>query len=168
MRHNLLKFKTKRLLKQRLASRSTIPYPQADLIGIVFTAEDKSRHDEIKEFVKKLEQDGKHVKVMTFLRKDMSNHEFLFDCFSEKDLNFWGSIISESANRFAQIPFDFLLYLDAAPNPFTLHLLAKSKAKCRVGKFFEGGEPYFELMIKQDGGLKALIEDIYKYTTTLR
>lgn len=168
MRLNLLKFKTQRSLKQRLSSRSSVSYDQATRIGILFSAQDKAKHEEIKEFVKKLEQDGKQVKVLTFLPKDTTNYEFLYDFYNEKDLNFWGSFTSETVNRFTEMPFDFLFYLDLSPNPFTLNVLARSKAKCRVGKYFADGEPYFEFMLEEKDGLKTLIEGIYKYISALR
>ena len=168
MRFNLLKIRTKSYLKHNKVLRSNLPYKKAALVGIIFSVEDKQKHDDIKEFMKKLEHDGKQVKVMSFLPKQKDNYEFLFDFFTDKDLSFWGHITSNSAAYFADTPFDFLYYLDTTPNPFILNLIARCKAKCRVGKFWEMGEPYFEMMIESKGGTRNLIDGMYQYTSTLK
>ena len=47
------------------------------------------------------------------------------------------------------------------------YLLARSKSKCRVGKYAENEKAYFEFMIDSNGGTKNLIDGMYKYTTQL-
>jgi len=133
--------------------RGSMPYKQAQKVGIIFSVEDKAKHDQIKEFVKRLEHDGKQVTVISFLPKKKENYEFLFDFFTDKDLTFWGNN---------------LFYIDNEPNPLIINLLAKSKAKCRVGKYVDDIEPFFELMIESKEGTKGLIDGMYKYTTLLK
>jgi hypothetical protein len=168
MKLNFLKYKTRSYLKHNTALRTSLPYNKANSIGIIFSVEDRRKHDDIKEFVRRLELEGKHVTVMSFLPKNADNYEFLFDFFTEKDLNFWGNIQSESANRFADMTFDFLFYLDTEPNPFILNILARSRAHCRVGKYFPKGEQYFEFMLEIKGGTKALIDGIHRYASKIR
>ena len=168
MKLKLLKARTDWELKRNKASRSTVPYQQALNVGVVFTVEDKQKHDAVKEFIKKLENDGKKVQVIEFLPENRENYEFKFDFFSEKDLSFWGKITAENAIRFSEKPFDFLFYIDINPNPFILHLLARGKARCRVGRSWEQGRPYFEFMIESINSNQSLIEGIYKYTSQLK
>ena len=168
MKLNFLKYNTQSHLRNNNASRANLPYKQAASIGVIFSVEDKAKHDDVKEFVRRLELDGKTVNVMSFLPKGKDNYGFLFDFFTEKDLNFWGSITSETALRFADTTFDFLYYLDVDPNPIVLNVIARSKAKCRVGKFFEEGKPFFELMLEVTNGTRDLIDTIYKYTSNLK
>jgi len=167
MKLALLQYKTRGLLKSNPSLRTTLPYKQSHSIGILFTAENKQKHEEIKELIKKLELDGKKVTVISFLPKNTENFDFLFDFFSEKDVNFWGTVTSENAIRFTEMPFDFLLYLDTTPNPMLMHLIARSKAHCRAGRFWSGFEKYFELMIESKETTRSLIEGIYKYTSVL-
>jgi len=115
-----------------------------------------------------LEQDGKQVKVLEYLPKTKENYEFLFDFFTIKDLNFWGSIHNEAAIQFAQTPFDYLFYVDEVHNPLILNLMAQSKAHCRVGQYQEENETYFEFMIQHKGTIKGLIDNMYAYTKQLR
>lgn len=130
--------------------------------------EDRQKHDDIKEFIRQLELDGKQVKVLEFLPKKKENFEFLFDFFTINDLNFWGKIDNPQVAGFTQAAFDYLFYIDNMHNPLILNLLAQSKAHCRVGKHQEGNEGFFEFMIESNGTLKGLMENMYKYTKQLK
>lgn len=137
-------------------------------MGIIFTAEDKNKHQDIKEFMHRLEHDGKHVQVLVLLPEKNENHEFEFDHFSLKDVSFWGKLNSAKAIRFCEVPFDFLFCIDTQSNPLVLDVVARSKAHCRVGRFNQNERGYFEMMIEQSGTTKGLIETMYKYTQKLR
>src|SRR5687767_15509033 len=97
MKFRFLKYKTNSLIRRNKAIRQSLPYAQALSVGIIFSVEDKAKHDEIKEFVRHLEHDGKKVKVISFLPNNKDNYEFMFDFFTEKDLSFWGNIESSTA-----------------------------------------------------------------------
>lgn len=168
MKLNLLKFRTQSILKKSRIAHLNLPYEQAKTIGIIFTVEDKQKHFIVKEFIKKVEHDGKNVQVLEYLPAKHDNYEFRFDFFTDKDLSFWGNITSSSALQFAEAPFDFLFCIDLTPHPLILHLLARSKAKCRVGRFFDEGKLYLDLMIESVSNHQALTEGMYKYTTKLK
>jgi hypothetical protein len=168
MKLNFLRIRTNNQLKSNKALRASIPYKHAVSVGIIYSIEDKQKHDHIKEFVHRLEKDGKKVQVIAYLPNKKENYEFLFDFFTLKDVSFWGSITSRNALKFSEATFDYLYYLDTEPNPLILHLLARSKAKCRVGKFWDARKPFFEMMIDSAANTPSLIDGIYKYTTQLR
>ncbi|MEO7992169.1 MAG: hypothetical protein ABI663_21640 [Chryseolinea sp.] len=168
MKLTFLKLRTNSSLKRNKTLRANLPYKQAHKIGIIFSVEDKIKHDAIKELIKKFEHDGKQVQVIEFLPDKKENYEFLFDFFSDKDLSFWGSITSENALKFSDTPFDFLYYIDATPNPLVMNLLARSKSKCRVGKFWDENSAFFELMIESNGNTRVLIDNMYTYTSQLK
>jgi hypothetical protein len=168
MRLNFLKIKTQSLVKKSKASRVNLPYSKAQTIGIIFTVEDKLKHSVVKEFIRRLEQDGKHIQVLEYLPAKTENYEFKFDFFSDKDVSFWGNITSSNALQFADANFDFLFYIDLTPNPLILHLLARSKAKCRVGKNFDNAQDFLELAIEAVANTQTLIDGMYKYATQLK
>jgi hypothetical protein len=168
MKLNFLKFKTNSLLKKHKALRSNVAYKNAKTVGIIFTVEDKQKHFIVKEFIKKLELDEKHIQVLEYLPAKHDNYEFKFDYFSDKDLSFWGNITSSAALQFADAPFDFLFYIDLEPNDLVLHLLARSKAKCRVGRYFEEGDKYMDLMIESVANTQALVDTMHKYASQLK
>ena len=160
--------RTSSALKRNKSLRATIPYSQARSIGIIFSVEDKQKHSDVKDFIHQLEHDGKKVQVLEYLPLKKENYEFRFDFFTVNDLSFWGKINSETAEKFTETPFDYLFYLDRELNPLVLHVLACSKARCRVGRFTENENAFFELMIEQNGTVKGLIETMYKYTKQLK
>lgn len=168
MKLSFLNIRTRSQLKKNRTSRVTTPFNTAQSVGVLFTVEDKKKHDEIKEFVHRLEKEGKKVQVFSFLPKNKDNYEFLFDFLTLQDISFWGNIMSGNAEKFYNSSFDYLYYLDLEPNPVLLNLLARSKAKCRIGKYWENGRAYFELMIDKVSNTKNLIEGLYKYSTQLK
>lgn len=155
-------------MRKNKSPRVSTPYKKSNSIGVIFSVEDKQKHDDVKEFVKHLEQDGKQVRVLEFLPAKTENFEFLFDFFTIQDLNFWGRIDNSKVSNFIQTTFDYLFYLDKEHNPLILNLLAESKAFCRVGNYNEQCESYFELMIENKGTVKGMIDNMYKYTKQLR
>lgn len=165
---NFLRMRTSSALKKNGSLRVSTPYQQAASVGIIFSVEDKVKHDLIKDLIKHLEQDGKKVEVLEFLPAKKENYEFLFDFFTIEDLTFWGNIQSEKAIKFSNTPFDYLFYIDSVSNPLILNLLARSKAHCRIGKWNEDESAYYELMIEANGSVKALIDNMYKYTKQLK
>lgn len=168
MKLTFLKYKTTLILRKSNIPHVSIPFSKAKTAGIIFTVEDRQKHFAVKEFIRKLEADGKHVQVLEYLPEHTENHEFKFDFFTSKEVSFWGSITSPNAIQFAEAPFDFLFYLDQKPNPLLLHLLARSKAKCRVGQYWEEGSAYLDLMIESVNNTKSLLEAIHKYVGQLR
>jgi len=60
--------RTRKALKKNQSLRASLPYQQAYNIGVFFTVEDKQKHLDVKEFIHQLEQDGKKVQVLEFLR----------------------------------------------------------------------------------------------------
>ena len=168
MKFKLLRYKTQSYLRRNTTRRSNEAYERAKSIGVIFTVEDRKKHDEIKSLIRKMEHDGKKVKALAYLPPDQENYEFMFDFFTYREISFWGNITATSAQEFAETPFDFLLYLDSKPNDLILNDVAQSKAKCRIGKFWDSGKPYFEMMIECYGDSKTLIEQLYKYTAALK
>jgi hypothetical protein len=165
---SFLKLRTDAALKRNKTVRASMPYKQAINVGIIFTVEDKQKHDDIKDFIHRLEQDGKKVTVLEFLPEKKDNYEFKFDFFTIKELSFWGNITSDAANAFAEKVFDCIYYIDRETNPLILNILARSKAHFRIGRFYDKEQQYFELMIEQNSSNRDLINSMYNYTSQLR
>jgi hypothetical protein len=168
MKMSFLNLRTKSQLKNNKTLRTSVPYNQALTIGVLFTIEDKKKHDEIKEFVHRLERDKKQVQVLAFLPRNKENYEFMFDFFTEDDISFWGNINSAGSEKFCNTSFDYLYYLDTKPNPILLNLLARSKGRCRIGKYWESGGSYFEMMIDSVANTESLFDGMLKYSTQLK
>lgn len=151
-------------------SGCNIKYKDAKKIGILYSVTGLEKHEMVKSFIKELEAAGKAVDVYTFLDKGKENFEFRYDFFEARDFGIFGKMTSKSLSQFIEKPFDFLLLIDLAPNMYMNYILARSKAKCRVGKYFPEQANYFELMInlaENQNQEQALIAQIKHYTKEL-
>lgn len=168
MKLSFLRYNTQSQLKKNKTLRSSTAFKKAIKVGVLFTIEDRAKHDAVKDFVKKLEAEGKSVTVLAFLPEKKENFEFLYNYFTVKDISFWGTLLSSDALQFSNTPFDFLYCLDETPNAMVLNVLARSKAQCRIGSYREGDETYYELMIENKNGIKGLLEGELRYSKELR
>jgi hypothetical protein len=148
-------------------SRCSVKYNDAKKIGILYSVTDLAKHELVKSFIKELEAAGKAVEVYTFLDKGKENFEFRYEFFEAADFGIFGKLASESLSKFIEKPFDFLFLIDLIPNIYMNYILARSKAKCRVGKYFPEQANYFELMInlaENQNQEQGLIAQIKHYT----
>ena len=160
----LLKYKTRKINRYNLSVRNSVKYSAATSIGILFTVEDLSKHNAIKELVQSLKDEGKQVTVLSLLPNGKDNFEFKFDYFSASEFSYMGSINNEAVHSFVAQPFDFLFHLDSEVHILNNYILAKSHARCRVGNLQEEKSEYFELMVKPLGkGIKELIDLQFNY-----
>lgn len=168
MKQTFIRLQVNSLAKKSKAIRSSIPFDDALSFGIIYTTDDKRKHDIVKDLCKQLEAKGKRVNVLTLLPEKKENFEFLFPYYTKKDFSFFGQLQSHDADKFYAMTFDYLYCLDEVPQPMILYILAKSKAKCRVGKYAEGLEHFFELMVEEKGSIQQLKDNMLKYTAVLR
>ena len=59
MKLTFLRWRTDSALRKNKSLRASTPYKRSNLVGVIFSVEDRQKHDDIKDFVKHLEQDGK-------------------------------------------------------------------------------------------------------------
>lgn len=168
MKTTILRSSTRSLLAKKKLTHTSTPYSEAIHIGILFTVEDRQKHEHIKELIKSLERDGKKVTALCFLPDNRENYEFKFNYYTKADVSFWGNLTSSDALNFSDVAFDFLYCLDQQPNIFILNVIARSKAKCRIGPNFSEGKSYFEMMIESNFDIKDLIDGVYRYSKQLR
>lgn len=165
----LLAYRTSKLSRKNSAPRSSIGYNKVESIGILFTIENKVKHENVKALIKQLELDGKTVEVLAYLPKNNENHEFLFDFFTAKDISFWGKFTSDLIEKFSLKSFDYLFYIDNQSNLIMRNILAMSKAKCRIAHSNELNAPYSEMMVQveEKNSIKKLTDEMYRYTKML-
>ncbi len=163
-----LSYKTKRFLKSNLNLRQSMPYDLAQNFGVLFSNDTPDKGKIVEQLSAHLKGDNKKVKVLAYDRNVEIKH-LPFESFSKKDLNFWGNITNQSVRKFSETSFDFLICLDHNPGEIIKNLLAKSKAKCRVGvcNDFEAYQKTFELIVQTTNG-SNIIDSVYSYTKNIR
>ena len=161
----ILPFNTRKLVKNPPVSRGSTPFQEVQQIGILYTIEDKAKHQEVSLLVQELEEMGKKVQVLCYKPKNADNPDFRFEFFEEANLSFFGRLEGESIDTFLKKPFDYLFFLDKEANLYMENILARSKARCRVAiNQPEDKRALFELMIQpKSQNLRELIAEILRY-----
>ncbi len=164
-----LSFKTASFLKSGKVKRTANGFSDSLSIGILFTYSDKHNFELVNGMIDKLRSEGKEVSPITYIVKTGEDDTYDFPFFNFDDIDFWGNWKKPLVNNFIDIPFDFLLNLDLNTNRATQNVLARSKARCRVGRFEEGKSDYFEMMIDhKENDYEAFIEQVYRYIKNVR
>ena len=141
-----IQFKNNKLRKINRQETHSVRYDDATLIGIVFTNNSVAQIDWAEQLSGLFKKDGKSVKIMAYEPSREVNH-LPFDTFTDQDITFWGKYVRSNINAFIDEDFDFLFCLDEKPNTIVENILVSSHAKCLVGKYHEGSEDIYDLMI---------------------
>ncbi|MCC5932509.1 MAG: hypothetical protein JJU28_24910 [Cyclobacteriaceae bacterium] len=163
----------RRLIKQNTAERYNTPYKEAASFLVLFTAAGNDKISEMRRFEKKLIADGKNVVFIYFLKSIEDSHDVGLDegmvKYDIRDINFFGQLKNDSILKLLNKDFDFLLHVDKDQTLFTDIIIAKSKARCRVGNYVENKHFLYELMVKVDEktNYDFFLEQMYRYTKSL-
>ncbi|MEP3388692.1 MAG: hypothetical protein ABJO02_10920 [Reichenbachiella sp.] len=169
IRKILLKIKTGLALKKNDAIRVSDAYKEAKKIGLLYSLDENRSEELVKDLIAKFESDQKQISAMTFVPVAAKLSDPGYAYFNEKDLNAKGNWSKETVSQFKNEPFDFLVSLDWNQNKYTQNILAGSKAKCRVGRYEEGKDQYFEMMINpNDDKYASYLTQVYHYLTNVR
>lgn len=165
----LLVHRANKLAKIKRNNTCALTYDDAQKTGVIFTIDDLTKHQAIKDFVSRLKSDGKEVEVMSFLPRKKENHEFIFNYFTDKDVSLLGRFNNEEVVNFTTKPFDYIFCLDCRPHPLIESILAMSKASCRIGCYQEGKNQFYEMMIQpREYSTDSLIRETWKYIKIIK
>src|SRR5690606_38211828 len=132
-----LALRNQRAAKNNPVKRYSVSYEKARAVGILFSdmADD---HQAINKFVKRLKDEGKRVKALTYFEQMHSNgYDFNFDYFTREQITTTGKITSDKVDQFIDSDFDHLFCITRDSFlPFD-YILLKSKAKCRIGMYLD-------------------------------
>jgi len=155
-------------------NRSMVDLVHAKSIGILYPLFALPDYTDIELFVTSLQKDHKDVKALGYLQHKEMITRFLpklsYDFFSHQDLNWYNKPVNAKVNDFIHTEFDLLIDLtmeDIFPLKFIAGL---SRARCKVGRYKEENNRYYDLMIKVDGPLRLpeLIGQIRHYLTIIQ
>lgn len=152
--------------RNKRVKRGSLPYRDAKKVGIIFTMKDLDDYEAIRQFENRLKKEGKEVKVLSYLPKNVENFHFHYDIFSHTDFSAFGQVKARNVEEFIEQRFDYLICLDKEPNLYIEYILAASAARFRIGNYVDNKEPLYEFMIRLNGhdSVDKLIQQIYHYT----
>jgi hypothetical protein len=157
--------RVKSWLRRNKTSRTTTAYTNAETIGVVFTIHDESLLPSYDSFINKLEQDNKKVTVLAYYPHKLEQYNHKYECFTPQNITFWGAYKKNEIASFVNQSFDYLFQLDDDPSCVIKGILAQSNAKCRIGKYANSNDDYYEFMINTQD--KDSLEQMYNYTSIL-
>lgn len=163
-----LNLQTKKALIGNKSERKSTSYSETSRYGILFTAEGEDKVMIIRQFGKQLVEAGKDVQVLEFIPKVKKNTIYSgFPNFTNKDVTLLGHIQNTEEEKFVKTEFDYLFLADQDLHPVIVNVLARSKARCRVGQHAVGRTPYLDLLIQMPGSTDALLKEMLNYTKKL-
>ncbi len=163
-------------LKKSLKSgvkRYSTGYAEAEKILIFFTSEGNQKIVLVRSLINKLEKEGKKVRCFYLLLHDEDKPDVHLDegmsKLTKEDFSMFGEVQEPGIRELLQEEFDYFIHADTECSIYSDLILAQSKARCRIGKYFEGHEDQYDLMIKigEDRKVNYLLQQIYHYAKAL-
>lgn len=173
VKEKILALYTKRLIKTDRVVRTSVGFQQAHSMGILYSADNSQKHEEIRRLATQLNEMGKQVTGLCYATAPIQATNVVFPTITHRDLRLWGTITNPQAQAFVNTPFDYLFQVDLVGCPVLDYLLAKSRAKCRVGYYDTVRTGLFEMMVTFDkqtdhSAIHALTAQMAHYTQLLK
>lgn len=153
--------------KRDNVSRTVVPFGEVTRIGVVYRAGVEADEKNMKLMVKEFESSGKKVLTLGFVdEKEVGteyNPNIYHDFFSRKDLSRLKLPRRTRIMRFVTEPFDYLIYASTEVSVPLLGVTALSRARCRVGPYFDDLAFGFDLLIKNKDADNDYAEQIVTY-----
>lgn len=144
--------------------RSSVFLENAASVGLLFEATLLEDRNTVLRFADQLKNKGKKVKLLGYFNEKLKSHDFPFDHFDKKQLDWALRPKSELITNFANQAFDILINISKKTVLPLDYVAARSKARFRVGPFTENTFCY-DLMIDQEErkGLEEFLQQVLFY-----
>ncbi|MDX1904726.1 MAG: hypothetical protein SFU27_11260 [Thermonemataceae bacterium] len=162
--------KSKPIVTAQPVIRNTLNYDEAKEIGVLFSHSNEDNPKALNYFVKLLKKDGKNIKILAYFEEKHSNpYDFRFDFFTAKEVDNRNQVKSLQVEEFIQKEFDYVYCINVTEFAVFDYIMQKSRAKCRIGKFYPKHTDGFEIMIDMGENTNAvdLILQMLHYTKSL-
>ncbi|MBP8824648.1 MAG: hypothetical protein KBH07_13485 [Flavobacteriales bacterium] len=140
-------------------------------VGLIYLVSDEAAHNQVRIYVKKLKEELGLTKIMALgycEAKVLPHHlhaKLNFDVFSLKDLNWYRIPHGNVVQNFMAEEFDILIDLTVHDLLPLQYILAKSKARFKVGRQSGTNAHFLDMMIDTAGAdsLPQLIANLDRY-----
>jgi hypothetical protein len=161
------------LLREKLPERRPIPrnLVQASKVGIVYVADDEKAFHSVRNYVKRLKEEygisrvlalgyvhGKHLPAHLSTRLN-------FDQFTSADCNWFGIPGGNTVRNFVVEEYEVLMDFTLEDRLPVQSVVARSRARFKVGRYSESNERFLDMMIDMAGSnsLGQLIAQVDNY-----
>lgn len=163
----------KKSIKKNLARRQSSGYKEAKKVLLFFISEGNQKIALVKGLQNKLEKEGKEVSCLYLLMKEEDKPDVHMDDGMQRlepiDFSFFGDILKPEVKKLLDEEFDYMIHADMGCNIYSDLVMSKSKAKCRIGRYFDDHKNQYDMMVKvaEDKKINYLLDQIYHYTKAL-
>jgi hypothetical protein len=161
------------LLKEAAPDRRTVAknLAQSVKVGLLYMATDEQSHGQVRNYVKKIKEELGITRIMAlgFVdEKELPNHlhpKLNFDAFCLKDLNWYRIPHGNVVQNFIAEEHDILIDLSLRDHLPLQYIVAKSRARFKVGRLSDANAHFLDMMIDTAGAnsLPQLIANIDRY-----
>jgi hypothetical protein len=161
------------LERRRKPVATSVSYVESKNILLLFTSDGNQKIALVKALQNKLEKEGKNVECLYLLMSYEDMPDVHADAGMEKveptDFSIFGNIKKASVSRLLEKRFDILMHADMECNDYTNLILTKTKARCRIGRYFDKRDGQYDMMIKMsaDKKIKVLVDQIHYYAKAM-
>ena len=140
-------------------------------VGLIYLANDEVAHNQVRNYVKKIKEELGLTRIMAlgYCEEKVLPHylhpKLNFDVFSLKDLNWYRIPHGNVVQNFISEEYDVLIDLTVHDHLPLQYVLAKSKARFKVGRQSEANAYFLDMMIDTAGAdsLPQLIGNVDRY-----
>ncbi len=140
-------------------------------VGIIYLVADETAHNQVRNYVKKLKEELGLTKIMAmgfYQGKEIPfflHAKLNFDVFGIKDLNWYRIPHGNVVQNFIAEEYDVLIDLTVRDQLPLQYILAKSKARFKVGRLSDTNAHFLDMMIDTAGAdsLPQLIANLDRY-----
>ncbi len=167
-------FFIKKELEKVVRRKKVMNYYDSRNIGIIYDASIEDNYLFINNLIKQLQQDGKKVDTLGFIRqKNKHSYSFprlMFGFFSPDDYAWNFKIKTNDLKVFVQTEFDILIDLSPSDNFYTKYAAGLSKALYKTGAYNTEYYNIYDLLIDvgDNCSIEQLAEHFFYYLKTLK
>lgn len=161
------------LLRETMPDRRPVAknLAQSSKVGIVYLAANEQAHIHVRNYVKKIKEELGIHRIMVlgyFDGRELPTYlhpKLHFDAFTQKDLNWYRIPHGNTVQNFIAEEHDVLIDLTLEDYLPIQYLVAKSKARFKVGRMSDSNSRFLDMMIDTAGAnsLSQLIGNLDRY-----
>lgn len=140
-------------------------------VAIVYVVEDEAAHNQVRNYVKRVKEELGISNIMAFGfcdQKVMPHYlhaRLNFDAICQKDLNWYRIPQGNAVQNFMAEEFEILIDFTLEDRLPVQYIMAKSRARFKVGRWSESNKRILDMMIDMAGSksLPQLIQQVHHY-----
>jgi hypothetical protein len=140
-------------------------------VAIVYVVEDEAAHNQVRNYVKRLKDELGLSNIMALGYSDEKalphylHAKLNFDAICQKDLNWYRIPQGNTVANFMAEEYEIIIDLTLQDRLPIQYIMAKSRARFKVGRYSESNKKILDMMIDMAGSqsLPQLIQQIHHY-----